>query len=210
MGEKAFAHGGSCQRWHAARCSPDGRISGGAHHASGRYPSQDCLPRTHSKAWAGGQQQALHAGAVLPAGLCALLADLAGSPSAAVSAEALAALQPLAGVQPGALHSCWDGVQAVIVRSLSADRTPGDMSGACNAPFAMYKREFIGSIEAACSMKLGVKCYSELAKDCSLCWAFDSGWPGLCPRCTSQGFLSGLPCCCPGPSTSCTLPQSMQ
>ena len=80
-------------------------------------------------AQAGGSQHGLHAGAALPAGLCALLADLAGSPSAAVSAEALAALQPVAAAQPDALHSCWDRVRAVLLESLSTDRVSQDVAG---------------------------------------------------------------------------------
>ncbi|CAK0757758.1 hypothetical protein CVIRNUC_002567 [Coccomyxa viridis] len=70
------------------------------------------------------------AGAALPAGLCALLADLAGSISAAVTAEALAALQPIARAQPDALHSCWAGVRAVLLQSLDACGTAGDAPGA--------------------------------------------------------------------------------
>ena len=81
-------------------------------------------------AWARGSQHELHAGAALPAGLCALLADLAGSISAAVTAEALAALQPIARAQPDALHSCWAGVRAVLLQSLDACGTAGDAPGA--------------------------------------------------------------------------------
>lgn len=86
--------------------------------------------------WAGGSHEVLHAGWLLPAGLCALLADLAGSPSAAVSAEALAALQPIASAQPDALHSCWVGVRAVILRSVSPGRAAGDASGAAMLPLS--------------------------------------------------------------------------
>ena len=85
-------------------------------------------------AWAGSSQHGLHAGAALNAGLCALLARLAGSPSAAVSAEALAALQPIAGVQPDALHSCWGKVRAVLLRSLDAQGMAGDVPGAAILP----------------------------------------------------------------------------
>ena len=60
------------------------------------------------------------------AGLPCLLAGLAGSPAAAVAAEAFAALQPLALAQPRALSSCWPGLREAILARLEAEPLAGE------------------------------------------------------------------------------------
>ena len=55
-----------------------------------------------------------------------MLASLAGAPSAAVSAEALAALQPLAAAQPEALQACWRRLREVLVAHVEAKPSAGE------------------------------------------------------------------------------------
>ena len=60
------------------------------------------------------------------AGMPALLTGLAGVPASLVSLEALAALQPLASKQPGAVHECWHRLRSVIAGHLNAKALNGD------------------------------------------------------------------------------------
>ena len=56
-----------------------------------------------------------------------MLAGLAGAPAAAVSAEALAALQPLASVQPDALRTCWPRLRGILLAHLEASHLTGEL-----------------------------------------------------------------------------------
>ena len=133
----------------------------------GAIPRETACSGVASWHQAGGTRRALHAGAALPAGLCDLLADLAGSPSAAVSAEALAALQLVAAAQPDALHSCWDGVRAVLLKILSFAGTTGDVSRAAmlslphtssNSVRAYYSSGAGSAIQSSHTLRSPVPC----------------------------------------------------
>jgi hypothetical protein len=78
------------------------------------------------------QELFFHAGGngAIPLGLPALLMDLAEVPAIATSAEALAALQPLASAQLATVRGRWSRLQVVILRHLESEPAAGSPADA--------------------------------------------------------------------------------